>query len=350
MAAPTFIERRRAARPSHETRIAILGSLLFCFTLVWFCVFDMHGKATFDEFASSTNYLDNWDGETGPAVTIAPEHPSIPLRLITYNVRFDNSRPVKGEKRWHIRGPKLVNQMKFIASGHENSFFCLQECLYHQVDDIQKRLGDSWASIGRGRGQNETDEEYSPIFYRPDVWECTKNETKWLSPTPDVPSKGWDAALPRIVTVGEFTHVETGVKVVVMATHFDHMGHKARENSAKFLINLSNTWAEKTDPAAVLVGGDFNSDAKDGAYQMMIAPDSGMSDISHLLPAKSHYGNTLTYTSFGEGYDASTIDFLFIHEPRKAEILTYGVLPNIFDDKIRLSDHRPVVSDMLIPV
>ncbi|KAI5458446.1 Endonuclease/exonuclease/phosphatase [Mariannaea sp. PMI_226] len=272
-----------------------------------------------------------------------------PLRIISYNVRYATKHPVSGEHPWSIRGPKLVNQLQFITSGHENAFICTQECLHGQIQDIQAQLGDTWAYIGRGRGEKAHDGEFSPVWYKRDTWSCKRHETRWLSKTPDRPSRGWDAALPRVVTMGEFQHNKKGTRVIVMSTHFDHMGVKAREHSASLLIQFAKEWSAKSKVSAVLIGGDFNSPPDDGAYKLITAPGSGMLDISELIPESRRYGNHLTYTSFGEPDEQpSRIDFLFIQEPRTAKVINFGVLSNNHDDKIRLSDHRPVVADLEI--
>jgi endonuclease/exonuclease/phosphatase family metal-dependent hydrolase len=307
---------------------------------------------------------------------------SIPLRIITHNIRYATKTPVLGEQPWTVRGPKLTRQLIFNTEGHDSPFICLQEVLHSQVQYIQAQLGDGWSHIGRGRDEKPTDGEFSPVFFRSDTWECVKYDTKWLSKTPEKPSRGWDAVLNRIVTMGLFRHKETGLTVIVMSTHvsghlprpnvmsrdgqteactnvilqFDHRGTKARENSAKLLIQFAKEWNQDSNsdsppPSAVLIGGDFNSDPSDGAYKMMTAKGSGMSDIADLLPEEEHYGNYLTYTSFGEPGEApSRIDFLFIKEPRSATVKTFGVLANSFDDNIRLSDHRAVVADLSIPL
>lgn len=281
----------------------------------------------------------------------------MPLRIISFNIRFANEHPEPGEHLWALRGPRLVNQLNFITAGHESPFICLQECLYEQIEDIQTRLGDDWGHVFRGRGTGEKDGEACPIFYRKSTWRLDHTETRWLSETPDRPSRGWDAALNRIVTMGRFSHLLTGTRVIVMCTHFDHLGVEARRQSAKLLIKFAREWSSVDNPsmppspAAVLVAGDFNSPSDDGAYQEMTAPGSGMTDVSTLVAASKHYGNTITYTSFGEpAYWPMRIDYLFIQRPNSARINTFGVLANSFDDQIRVSDHRAVVSDMDIVI
>lgn len=291
------------------------------------------------------------DGKAPSGINISCQPSSLPLRIITFNIRYATPTPVTGEHPWTIRCPKLCAQLKFATAGRESPFICLQEALHSQVQDVQSHLGSRWSHVGRGRDEEPTEGEFSPIFYRGDTWRCTRYETKWLSETPDVPSVGWDAVLNRIVTMGEFQHRTLGTSVIVMSTHFDHIGLKARENSAKLIIKLAAEWsrAATSKPSAVLLGGDFNSSPEDAAYQTMVAKGSGMSDISDLEAEAQHYGNHLTYTSFGEpGETPKRIDFLFIQEPRTASIETFGVLANSFDDNVRVSDHRAVVADMVI--
>ncbi|KAL2169597.1 hypothetical protein VTG60DRAFT_5909 [Thermothelomyces hinnuleus] len=283
-------------------------------------------------------------------------HPaSLLVRLITFNVRYATEHPSPNEEPWSVRCPRLCAQLKFIVSGHDSAFICLQEVLHSQLTDIQARLGSSWGHIGRGREDGNEEGEYSPIFFRADHWECERSSTYWLSPTPEVPSKGWDAALERIVTMGYFRHKGTGAAVVVMSTHLDHRGEVAREQSARLLLEFARTWPTERAPGAsppVLLGGDFNSTPTDRAYKVLTEPGSGVRDISGLVPEEAMYGNReITFTSFGDtNEEPKRIDFLFASDAGNLGFVTFAILPNKFDDGIYLSDHRPVVSDIRIPV
>lgn len=359
-----FAARRREVRSSGIIHLILGSSLLFFVLLSWYSN-DIYSNSEFDasrrraapEPAIMKNteqmHVGNIASESSLKMDISSRGSSMPLRMVTFNIRYATDDPVLGERPWSVRCPKLCAQLQFITEGHESPFLSLQEALYSQVKDIQSHLGDSWSHIGRGRGQGETDGEFSPIFYRSDSWKLERSETRWLSETPGKPSKGWDAVLNRIVTMGEFSHKRTGTRVVVMSTHFDHVGVEARQNSAKLLIKFAKEWTQGRDeePSAVLIGGDFNSTPDDAAYKTITAPGSGMSDISDLVPESKRYGNTLTYTSFGEPTEwPQRIDFLFIQEPRTARIKSFGVLSNSFDDQIRVSDHRAVVADVDIVV
>ncbi|KAM4061250.1 endonuclease/Exonuclease/phosphatase family protein [Hirsutella rhossiliensis] len=356
----SFTAKRRAARSSPQFHLVLAAALLFCLLLAWRSgSFSL--RAQLDRPPQQAANFDFQPDNAAQVVLtpvdkdMAPRSASMPMRIITYNIRYATEKQVADEKPWTIRCPKLCNQVRFITTGHENPFLCLQEALHAQVNDVQAELGPSWAFIGRGREEGEADGEYSPIFYRSDTWKCTRSQTRWLSPTPEVPSRGWDAAFSRIVTMGEFLHNETGTSVVVMNTHFDHVGYRARTESAKLLIKFAKEWGAgdgvTAPPSAVLVAGDFNSPPDEEAYKVMTAPGSGMSDIANLVPKEKHYGNNLTYTSFGEPNEPPLlIDFLFIQEPRTATINTFGVLDNSFDDRLLLSDHRPVVADLDVKI
>lgn len=276
---------------------------------------------------------------------------TLPIRILTFNIRYANSKPDRGEELWPVRLPHLITTLRFHTSQNPNAFLCHQEVLHSQLVDIARELGPSWSHIGIGR--NGGDEgEFSPVFYQPATWKCEKEKTAWLSPTPDRPSRGWDAALNRIVTMGLFSHRTTGARVVVMSTHFDHVGTEARRESAKLILEFVSEWRklEGADkPMAVLLGGDFNSTPEDEGYRTMTAPGTGMLDVRELVDPDQRYGNDLTYTSFGNA-KSKRIDFLFVSSELAVDITEYGVPANKFDDGVYISDHRPVVADVEIPM
>jgi endonuclease/exonuclease/phosphatase family metal-dependent hydrolase len=284
---------------------------------------------------------------------------TLPLRILTHNIRYDTGSPFKGEKPWSTRCPRLCAELVYHSMNPAESFICLQEVLYNQLQDVHKTLNEaantrpSWSYIGVGRDDGKIAGEYSPIFYRPAIWKLEDSKTIWLSETPEKPSKGWDAACIRLVTVGVFRHYDTQQKVVVMSTHFDHLGVKARANSARLILELVKKYQESEDPSKrvpVLLAGDFNSPPDDAAYKIMTAPESIMADISTWLSKEKRYGNGITYTSFGGEAAPNIIDFLFCNKNDITLIQTFAVLESKFDDGIYLSDHRAVVADLTISI
>ncbi|KAF2687704.1 hypothetical protein K458DRAFT_440516 [Lentithecium fluviatile CBS 122367] len=216
----------------------------------------------------------------------------LPIRLITHNIRYATSSPFKGEKPWADRKPLLLNELKYNALYNPEAFVCLQEVLHNQLVDVMGGLGDEWDYIGVGRDDGKERGEYSPIIYRKGVWNVDNWKTVWLSA--DVETQGWDAASIRIVTVGTFTHQASKVKVVGMCTHFDDQGTIARTNSAKLILKIideatTTSSSSSSTRLPIFLGGDFNSEPSESAYQILNSADSSIQDVKQLAPW--HYGN-----------------------------------------------------------
>lgn len=278
----------------------------------------------------------------------------IVTRIITHNIRYATQSPFEGEELWLVRRPLLCMQLVFNSAVPE-TFICLQEVLNEQLLDILASLNnskathgqDSWSFIGVGRDDGKTAGEYSPIFYRPAIWRLVHWETKWLSETPTIPSKGFDASSVRIVTIGNFAHVKTGQSVLVLSTHLDDQGRQSRRESAKIILDAIQLYANLKQFSTVLLGGDFNSPPDDEAYQIMTSPSSIMEDVGAQVSESKHYGNYMTFTSFGHvDNKPSRIDFIFCRKRDPVTYETYAVLANRFDDEIYLSDHRACVADL----
>lgn len=285
--------------------------------------------------------------------------PAVPVRLLTHNIRYATTSPFRGEERWSARLPLVVSALKAYSRYIPTSFICLQEVLDSQLTDILASLNtsssDEWACIGVGRDDGVKAGEYAPIFYRPMIWHLNSWKTIWLSETPNTPSKGWDAASIRILTVGEFTHIESGTSVVAMNTHLDNEGPISRTNAAKMII----AQVEKAS-FPVFLAGDFNSKPEEEAHSILNGVNSPVSDLRDSVPEISRYGHENTFTGFGYESDREVkrIDFLFMsglkvdqHVEGRDVAWTvegYGVLESRFENGIYASDHRAVLGDVLL--
>jgi endonuclease/exonuclease/phosphatase family metal-dependent hydrolase len=281
------------------------------------------------------------------------------IRLVSHNIRYATRSPFKGEELWAVRLPRVLSQFQFLASDNAETIVCLQEVLHGQLVDILNGLNqgsESWSYIGVGRDDGREAGEYSCILYRSSTWKLLHHECVWLSETPWKPSKSWDAALPRILTIGRFIHRENGQRLVAMCTHLDHQGSRSRLEAAKIISKMVEKFAEydngESDP--VVVAGDFNSETTMEAYQYL-KTSSNLVDVQSLKPRMERYGNHNTFTGF-QNEDMKRIDFLFVRDNDKFstspslsykqwQVENYAVMDNCFDDGIYLSDHRAVVAD-----
>ena len=341
--------------PSEQSPQLFRILLPFNYRLLSCALFESLGSGSLRDKMTRKQIRDGVGGKSTEDVTSIGDG-SLSIRVITHNIRYATQYPFKGEEPWSTRCPLVCSQFAF-NSGNPATFICLQEVLHSQLMDILSSLNtstatqshDSWSYIGVGRDDGKSAGEYSPILYRPRIWHLKRSETRWLSETPTIPSKGFDASSIRIVTIGHFVHVKTSQNILVMSTHLDDQGRQSRRESAKMILERIRFFSNHDRLSTVLLGGDFNSPPDDEAYQIMTTSDSIMEDIGAQVPKIKHYGNEMTFTSFGYvDNKPSRIDFIFCRKGDRVTYLTHAVLANRFDDGIYLSDHRACVADVLL--
>ena len=292
----------------------------------------------------------------------------LPVRLLSKNIRYATTALFEGEEKWETRKPYLINELRFNTAHCDESFICLQEVLHQQLVDIHSGLneGATWAFIGVGREDGHQAGEYSPIFYKPSIWRLESWDTVWLSRTPEKPSRSWDAASTRILTIGIFSHHATKKRVVGMNTHLDDQGSRSRLESAKIIVHQVRKHliyeAEKLLP--VFLAGDFNSESNQEAYLEVTGDSSPMVDLRKAVLKNRQYGDVNTFSGFTPETRRKRIDFIFLSQKAAESIATdgnknrdhssawsvedYAVLHNQFEDGIYNSDHRAVVGDAQI--
>lgn len=270
---------------------------------------------------------------------------SLPLRIITFNIRYAATSLEANEKPWSTRRPLLVNQLAGQAAEASTTVIGLQEVLNNQLNDIKSGLGSQWAHIGVGRDDGATQGEYSPILYRTDVLRVLYSEVKWLSPTPDVVSFGWGAGSRRIVTIGVFEHIATGTRFIHANTHLDNVSSQARSEGIKVVVSRMKAVQQTWGQLPVSLTGDFNSAPNGDAYSTL----AGLNYVEDLWNLATHVGtNQLTYTGFSQT-GQSRIDYIWIgpknvlpYTPQTIEIVGNYV------DGVFISDHRMVVGDVVV--
>ncbi|MCJ1333728.1 hypothetical protein MMC10_010428 [Thelotrema lepadinum] len=308
-----------------------------------------------------------------------------PLRILTHNIRYATSSPFENERPWSERKPLILSELsyqtRFLDGGlrQGGSFICLQEVLHVQLCDILASLNDrsgrnglaegpKWAHIGVGRENGKKKGEYSPILYPIQVYKLLHFEYKWLSPTPNTPSKGWDAGSERIFTVGVFEHRQTGQRLVASNTHLDNVGSIAREKSVAIILDtleeVRRNWKATDETLQYFVAGDFNSFPTQEAYRAMESSGEA-TDAYDCVPKLQHFGDENTFTGFEPDTDKNKkdigrIDFVWLGPKDTVtnssastgipswDVQGYSVTPNVFDKGIYSSDHRAVVVDALL--
>jgi endonuclease/exonuclease/phosphatase family metal-dependent hydrolase len=259
------------------------------------------------------------------AVAIAQSH-----QMATFNIRWDN--PNDAGNLWKDRLTPVVDLIKF----HKISIVGTQEGLHHQLTQMSEKLG--FEMIGKARDDGNQKGEYAAILFDPGEYKLLDAGTFWLSPTPDQPSKGWDAALNRVATYGKFSD-KAGMTFYVFNIHYDHIGQQAREESSKLVVQQIEKINAENLP--VIWMGDFNVTPDNPAYTT-ITSQKNWKDAR--LVSEIAYGPAGTFTGFDwDQLPDRIIDHVFVSG--KIQVLRHGILTDNYGKKYP-SDHFPVMVEI----
>ncbi|WP_418281193.1 endonuclease/exonuclease/phosphatase family protein [Halorubrum sp. DTA98] len=294
------------------------------------------------------------------------------IRAMSYNVRYANRND--HHDAWYARRDAVAGLVRF----HRPDVVGFQEPLPGQRDDLRERLPE-YAFVGRGRRAND-EGEGCPVAVRTDRWTIVDDGTVWLSETPEEPSIGWDASYPRIATwarVEPRNAEEAGGgpdrPFLVVNTHLDHEGARAREEAARLLreripdlvddgddgggsgdgdgTRVENDVAGSTErgghpngPSVVLLG-DFNCTAGSPPHQILTDPDAPEREISFrdaATAADVRHGPTTSITDFAELIDGRRIDHVLVSPD--VDVEAFAPLADRDDRGRYPSDHLPVLA------
>jgi endonuclease/exonuclease/phosphatase family metal-dependent hydrolase len=258
------------------------------------------------------------------------------LNVMTFNIRYNNA--ADSANAWPFRKDKVASQILF----HDVDLLGVQEALHGQLEDLQQRL-PSYKYVGVGRTDGEQKGEYSALFFDTARLQLLHSETFWLSQQPTVAgSKGWDAAITRVVTWAQFKDLKTNLKFYAFNTHFDHMGKVARRESANLLLQKIESFAGKNP---VIVTGDFNASPADEPIQLI----TDSNNLHHLTDSKAisatpHYGPSGTFNGFQQKeVNDEPIDYIFVKNGVK--VLKHATLSQSWNGLFS-SDHFPVFAKL----
>jgi len=261
-----------------------------------------------------------------------------PLRVMTFNIRLNTASD--SLNAWPYRKDKVASQILF----HKVDLLGVQEALHDQMMDLQQRL-PNYKYVGGGRDDGKTKGEYSAIFYDTIRLQLLSNDMFWLSETSNVAgSKGWDAAITRIVTWAKFKDKRSKKIFYAFNTHFDHIGKIARRESAKLVLQKVKEIAGST-PAVIT--GDFNAEPTDEPIQVIVDKNNPL----HLTDSKElsqtpHYGPTGTFTGFqNKERNDQPIDYIFLKGSWK--VLTHATISQTWGGRFA-SDHFSVIAELLL--
>jgi len=258
----------------------------------------------------------------------------VSLRLMTYNIRLDLASD--GPNAWPHRRDWVIAQVDWLRP----DLFGMQEVLPNQKADVAAGL-PRYRVFGDGR-DGEGKGEASPIGFDTRRFDFLEGGMYWLSPTPDEPSKGWDAAYRRVATWVRL-RVHGGIQsLLVTNTHWDNEGEVARHESA---LQIGRWIAANKKPCErVVVFGDFNTES--GTEPLQTLRQSLTLRDARAVTKTPPLGPAATFNGFrNPPEDARAIDHFLLDEGIDVE--RYTVLSQLIDGRWP-SDHFPVIVDLSV--
>jgi len=249
----------------------------------------------------------------------------VEIKLISYNIRLSGLEEIDSENNWDNRKEATIRMIE----QEKPSVFGLQEALLEQVEYIETNL-PQYNNVGVGRDDGKSAGEFMSIFYLSDKFNLLQNGVFWLSETPNIVSKGWDAGCFRTAEWVQLQDIESKKEFYFFNTHFDHIGIVARENSVKLVLEkIMEIAGEK---ANIIFGGDLNSDISDPIFD----PLKKFMDIAReCSPITDNKG---TFNDFGATSDTIVIDHFFC---KNVECKIFRTLDDNYGVPY-ISDHYPI--------
>jgi endonuclease/exonuclease/phosphatase family metal-dependent hydrolase len=274
------------------------------------------------------------EGQRARRESRQPAYPAAPLarpaiRVMTYNIRVQTESD--GENDWPHRRDMVASVLRF----HQADVLCLQEAYVNMIGDLSQRLpGFAWYGVGSADGKESG--ACNPVFFRASRFELLRAATFWLSATPHMPSCGWDGAYPRAATFVRLRDTITGRELSIFNVHLDHLGVKAREESARLLAQRAS--AESGD---VIVLGDFNCERHESPCRVMAR--AGLRDARE-ASLNGHFGLSTSFNDFKLKWrQAYTIDHILVSAGLTVQ--QEGIPGDLFEGRLP-SDHFPVIAEL----
>ena len=245
------------------------------------------------------------------------------LRVATYNIR--NVRALDRASLWWRRRGQLAEVLREVDA----DIWGMQEAYRSQIHWLgYYALKDDWDDVGEGRGRRGGGEAV-PVWVQRDQLEIVEDTTLWYGDTPDRPgSRLAGAGFPRIATLVEIEHLESGAMFVIANTHLDEKSGDLRRQSLTQLAEwLSNDHASMP----IIVMGDLNCTLDE-------APVAPLLELG-LRPVLSAEDGP-TANNFGRDDEARQIDHIFVSPHWHVTALAIHL------DAGHASDHYPVVADL----
>ena len=247
---------------------------------------------------------------------------------MSFNLRYREADD--GANRWDRRKALALARIR----AFDPDLLGVQECSAGpQAAYLRRHLRD-WTFRGVRTEDADWPVEMAPVLIRRGAFETIATGHFWLSETPTVPSKSWDADFARTATWARLRHLETGRSFVFLNTHVDYQP-QALKRSAQVL----GKWIERTvGRVPIIVAGDFNADKRSAAYRRLTRSGTLRDVFRQVRVPKTDEG---TFHGYGSVDPPPSIDWILVS--RHFTVVGADVDRYRKEDRFP-SDHYPVTA------
>lgn len=249
------------------------------------------------------------------------------MKIMSFNIRFITDWDQE-ERAWTNRAALVAGCVK-----KENpDIIGFQEVTPLQYEYLSEQM-KGYDSVVTFRDDSECPES-SPIFYKKDYYNLLRSDAFWLSETPNVMSKDWNAGCYRICSYVLLEEKNTKKQFLVFNTHLDNASEEARIKGIRVVLDRMKQ--EGNLPAMLM--GDFNATEDSETYQ---------SAVASFLDVKYQTENTMTgdtYQQWGEEGASCGIDYIMISKEGFL-VNSYKIIAETYNG-VYASDHFPITTNL----
>ncbi len=246
--------------------------------------------------------------------------------LMSFNIRCFTKKDTEFHN-WEKRKDALIRWLGQCGA----DVICLQEVRKNQCADIIEGIDPRFGVIWYGRDDSENREGLMTLYDK-NLFTAEEDRVFWLSQTPEIPSIGWGAKLPRICVSTRLCHRQTGETLNVYNVHLDHgEADDPRTEGIRLVLERAK---EVSGPA--VVAGDFNCRDTSACYRVIAG------EMKDCRFAAGQTDQGVTFHGWGTRTEGSPIDFLFV--PQTASVRFFAIRRDTWGEGYHYSDHYAITA------
>jgi endonuclease/exonuclease/phosphatase family metal-dependent hydrolase len=257
------------------------------------------------------------------------------LSIMTYNIR--GALYNDGANSWPYRAELNVR----LLQQHAPDLIGFQEVHEENLAIFQHNHG--YAQL-RGTPYNDREPfQYTTIAWNSQRFHTIDSGGFWLSETPEVHSRSWDTSCIRSASWVKLTWLDTGITLLHLNTHLDHISELARVEGAKLIIEFLSKIS-----LPLVVTGDFNCPPASTAYRLF--KEHGFEDAYTL--AGNHHVRWTYHGYQGRDFSPHTLDFdridwILLRNWPKGTLIDSCEIVEDSEPPLYPSDHYPVKAKLV---